>query len=92
MPTSTFEAIIMACIIIIAICLLVALGALILSKDELTRAVLSDMVFYSMVAIFLVWTLWNTSSIAYEIPILAGIVCGVVPTISMARIISRGRR
>ncbi|MDK7180849.1 MULTISPECIES: cation:proton antiporter [Corynebacterium] len=92
MPTSTFEAIIMACIIIIAICLLVALGALILSKDELTRAVLSDMVFYSMVAIFLVWTLITETMIGYDIAVLAALACGVVPTISMARIISRGRR
>lgn len=92
MPTSTFEAIIMACIIIIAICLLVALSALILSKDELTRAVLSDMVFYSMVAIFLVWTLITETMIGYDIAVLAALACGVVPTISMARIISRGRR
>ena len=27
-----------------------------------------------------------------SIPLLAGLVCGVIPTISMARIISRGRR
>lgn len=92
MPTSTFEAIIMACIIIFAICLLVALGALILSKDELTRAVLSDMVFYAMVAIFLVWTLITETMIGYDIAVLAALACGVVPTISMARIISRGRR
>ena len=45
-----------------------------------------------MIAIFLVWTLFNSSAIAYEIPLLAGLVCGVIPTISMARIISRGRR
>lgn len=87
-----FVTIMQACLIIMAICLLISLAAVILTKDELSRAVMADMVFYSMIAIFLVWTLWNTSSIAYEIPILAGIVCGVVPTISMARIISRGRR
>lgn len=92
MPSSAFEIIIMACIIIMALCLLVGLGALILSKDELTRAVLSDMVFYSMVSIFLVWTLITKTMIGYDIAVLAALTCGVVPTISMARIISRGRR
>ncbi|MBZ4241399.1 cation:proton antiporter, partial [Mycobacterium tuberculosis] len=57
-----------------------------------SRAVMGDVIFYGMVAVFLVWTLWNSSAIGYEIPILAGLVCGVIPTISMARIISRGRR
>ena len=87
-----FTTLMQACMIIMSVSLLVALGAVILTKDELSRAVMADMVFYGMIAIFLVWTLFNSSAIAYEIPILAGLVCGVIPTISMARIISRGRR
>lgn len=87
-----FVTIMQACLIVMAVCLLVMLGAVILTKDELSRAVMADMIFYGMIAIFLVWTLFKSSAIAYEIPILAGLVCGVIPTISMARIISRGRR
>ena len=87
-----FEPIVMTCMVIIAVCLLVVLGKLILSTDELTRAVLSDFVFYAMIAIFLVWTLFTETMIGYDIAVLAALVCGVVPTISMARIISRGRR
>ena len=87
-----FVTIMQACLIVMAVCLLVMLSAVILTKDELSRAVMADMIFYGMIAIFLVWTLFNSSAIAYEIPILAGIACGVTPTISMARIISRGRR
>ena len=87
-----FETIVTACLAVMAVCLLVVLVALIVTKDELSRAVMADVIFYGMVAIFLVWTLWNSSAIGYEIPILAGLVCGVIPTISMARIISRGRR
>ena len=87
-----FTTIMQICLIIMAVSLLIALGAVILTKDELSRAVMADVIFYSMIAIFLVWTLFNTSAISYEIPLLAGLVCGVIPTISMARIISRGRR
>lgn len=87
-----FTTVMQVCIIVMAVSLLVSLAAVILTKDELSRAVMADVIFYGMVAIFLVWTLWNSSAIGYEIPILAGLVCGVIPTISMARIISRGRR
>ena len=87
-----FETIISACVIVMAVCMLIALGAVILTKDELFRAVMADIIFYAMVVIFLVWTLWHETMIGYEIPILAAIVCGTIPTISMARIITRGRR
>lgn len=87
-----FVSIITGCIAVVAACLLVGLGALIWTRDELSRVVMADLVFYAMVAIYLLWTLFNSSMISYEIAILAGLVCGAIPTLSMARIISRGRR
>lgn len=87
-----FTTIMQICLIIMAVSLLISLAGVILTKDELSRAVMADVIFYAMIAIFLVWTLFNSSAIAYEILLLAGLVCGVIPTISMARIISRGRR
>ena len=87
-----FETILMGCVIVMALSLLVGLGGLILVKDELSRAVMADLIFYAMVTIFLVWSIWTPTMIGYEIAILAGLVCGVIPTISMARIITRGRR
>ncbi len=87
-----FETILMGCVIVMALSLLVGLAGLILVKDELSRAVMADLIFYAMVTIFLVWSIWTPTMIGYEIAILAGLVCGVIPTISMARIISRGRR
>ncbi|MCO6394981.1 MULTISPECIES: cation:proton antiporter [Corynebacterium] len=87
-----FETILMGCVIVMALSLLVGLGGLILVKDELSRAVMADLIFYAMVTIFLVWSIWTQTMIGYEIAILAGLVCGVIPTISMARIITRGRR
>ncbi|MCQ4614137.1 MULTISPECIES: cation:proton antiporter [Corynebacterium] len=87
-----FETILMGCVIVMALSLLVGLAGLILVKDELSRAVMADLIFYAMVTIFLVWSIWTPTMIGYEIAILAGLVCGVIPTISMARIITRGRR
>ncbi|WP_288792683.1 cation:proton antiporter [uncultured Corynebacterium sp.] len=87
-----FETILMGCVIVMALSLLVGLAGLIVVKDELSRAVMADLIFYAMVTIFLVWSIWTPTMIGYEIAILAGLVCGVIPTISMARIITRGRR
>ena len=44
-----------------------------------------------MIATYLVWTLLNDSSIAYEITVL-GALLGLLSTVSMARILSKGRR
>ncbi len=87
-----FQTIMTVSIIVMALSLVAGLAKLILTSDELSRSVIADFIFYSMAAIFLVWTLFTPSLITYEIPLLAALVCGVIPTISMARIISRGRR
>lgn len=87
-----FQTIMTVCIVIMALSLLAGLAKIIVTTDELSRSVLADLVFYAMIAIYLVWTLFNQSMITYEIAVLAALVCGAIPTISMARIISRGRR
>ncbi|WJY67115.1 cation:proton antiporter [Corynebacterium auris] len=87
-----FETIITACIVVMAACILVGLGALIATKDELSRAVMADLIFYAMVAAYLMWTLFNSTMIGYEVAILAALVCGAIPTLAMGRIIARGRR
>lgn len=87
-----FETILTVCIGIMAVCMVVSLAAILLNKDELTRAVMADYIFYAMVCLYLIWTLFNDTFIGYEIAILAALVCGTIPTLSMSRIISRGRR
>lgn len=77
---------------IFALSLLSVLVLILRTRDFLTRAVLSDMIFYSMIAMYLIWVLNNPTSIAFEIALLAAVLGGVLPTLSMARIISKGRR
>lgn len=89
---STFNTILTICIGIMAVCLVIGLVAILSTKDELTRAVLADFIFYAMVCLYFIWTLFHDTFIGYEIAILAALVCGVIPTLSMSRIISRGRR
>lgn len=61
-------------------------------RNEFTRVVVADLIFYSMIGLYLVWSMFNDTQIAYEIVLLAAITGGVLPTMSMARIVSKGRR
>lgn len=87
-----FEWLLAVCIGIMALALVSGLVLILRTRDVITKAVISDLIFYSMVCIFLTWTLTNATSIGYEVALLAAIAGGVLPTLSMARIISRGRR
>ncbi|WIM71151.1 cation:proton antiporter [Corynebacterium suedekumii] len=89
---SPFEWILAGCIAVMTVALVSGLVLILRTSDFLTRAVLSDLIFYAMLCIFLTWTLTHSTSIGYEVALLAAIAGGVLPTLSMARIISKGRR
>lgn len=87
-----FEFIVYAAMIVIGLSLLTSLVLIIRTKNEFVRAVISDMVFYTMISFYLLWTIGNDTQISYEIVLLAALAGGVLPTMSIARIISKGRR
>lgn len=89
---SAFEWVIFVCIFVMGGALASALILALRSRDELTRTVMSDMAFYGMLCMYIAWTFVNRASILYDIAMLAAIAAGVLPTLSMARIISKGRR
>lgn len=87
-----FEYFAYAGMIMLAISLLIGIVVMARHKDPLTRAVVSDLGFYSMIGFYLIWSTINATQIAYDVVLLAALAGGVLPTLSMARIISRGRR
>lgn len=89
---SAFQVVLVVCGVVIVAAIVSALVLILSTRDFLTRAVVADMVFYGMVSAFLLWTITNHSSIDYEVALLAAIAGGVLPTLSMSRMISRGRR
>ncbi|WP_370511225.1 cation:proton antiporter [Corynebacterium sp. SY003] len=76
----------------IALSLLLCLLLMLKTKDQLSIAVIADMLFYAMIGCYIVWSFFGRTQIAYEVIFLAAIVGGTLPTISVARIISKGRR
>lgn len=89
---SVFEIVTAIGIGMIAISIVASMILILRTKDFITRAVMSDMIFYSMIAIYLIWCLNNETSIAYEIAFLAALLGGVLPTMSMSRVVTKGRR
>lgn len=78
------------CLTVIGVCLLANL-LLIVRSDDATKGVVADMIFYLMLAGYLVWTLVWPTSIVYEV-VLLGSLLGLLSTVSVARILSKGRR
>ncbi|AWB81071.1 cation:proton antiporter [Corynebacterium yudongzhengii] len=89
---SPFEWILTISMAVMALSLLAGVVMILKTSDLLSRAVLADLVFYAMIALYLTWSVTNETFISYEIAILAALVGGVMPTLSMSRVISRGRR
>ena len=88
---SALTIVVVVSVVMMALALLASLALLLKDGNDTTRAVLADKVFYTMIAIFMTWTIINPTSISYEIPLLAGLL-GILTTVSFARVLSRGRR
>lgn len=76
---------------ILAISLVGTVVRIVLGPDDATRIVLADMVFFSALALFTVFVMWRGSAVAVDV-VLLGSLIGVLSTVALARMISRGRR
>ncbi|WP_448851747.1 MnhF protein [Corynebacterium sp. 335C] len=78
----------------IVICgLAFVLGAVIVFKvkENVSRAVLADAAFYPMVGVFLTTALLRETAIRFDIAMLAGLL-GILSTVGLSRVLSKGRR
>ena len=89
---SPFGWVVTVCIAVMAGSIMAGIILALRSRDELTRTVLSDLVFYGMLCVYFSWSLLNNAALVYDIAVLGAIAGGVLPTLSMARVISKGRR
>lgn len=76
---------------IVAVALILVLWRAVSTRNDARRAVLADMIFLTVIAGFLVYTLFVRSSITYDVVLIAGLG-GAISTMAFARIINRGRR
>ncbi len=71
----------------------VALGVVrvITARDAATRAVVGDLVFFSCVGILILQGMLHASAVSVDLALIASIL-GILATVALARILTRGRR
>ena len=74
-----------------ALCIAVGLVIIVRTRSAAVRNVMSDLIFYGMVGVFLVWSVFADVSIVFEVAVLAALLGGL-STVSLARMLSKGRR
>lgn len=77
--------------LIVLVSMMMILWRAVSTRNDARRAVVADMIFVTVIAGFLVYCLFQRSSIVYDAVLIAGLG-GALSTIAYARIITRGRR
>ena len=75
---------------ILALSVLLGLARILTAPDS-SRAVVGDLVFFACVAILALFGMLHGSSVSVDLALLAAIL-GILATIALARIMTRGRR
>lgn len=76
---------------ILALSVLLGLARILTAPDSASRAVVGDLVFFACVAILALFGMLHGSSVSVDLALLAAIL-GILATIALARIMTRGRR
>ena len=78
-------------IAILVVAALVALARLLTAQDDASVAAVSDLVYFCAVGILLMGGMAVGSSVVLDVAVVASLI-GILATVSLARILTRGRR
>ncbi|MDQ3384087.1 MAG: monovalent cation/H+ antiporter complex subunit F [Actinomycetota bacterium] len=76
---------------ILSISLALGIVRVITAGDDASRAAVSDLVFLTAIAIFVMGAMATGSAVLFDVAAVAALV-GILGTIALARILTRGRR
>lgn len=79
------------CVVLLSLSVLVGLVGMFRSRDDASRAVVSDLLYFSVVGLLAAFGVLLGSAVV-EDAIMAAALLGVLATVSLSRIITRGRR
>ena len=85
------ETVLGVCVAILSLAVLVGIVGVFRARDDASRAVVSDLIYFSVVALLAVFGVLLGSAVV-EDAIMTTSLLGVLATVSLARIITRGRR
>ncbi|ANI91310.1 monovalent cation/H+ antiporter complex subunit F [Dietzia timorensis] len=80
-----------AALVIMALSLVGTALRIVFDRDDETRIVLADIVYFSALALFALFMMWRESVVALDVMMIGSLI-GILSTVALARLISRGRR
>ncbi|MBV7294463.1 MnhF protein [Corynebacterium sp. TAE3-ERU12] len=78
-------------VVICSAAFIMAAAAASRARENVSRAVMADAVLFAMVGVFLTSALMRVTAVRFDIAMLAGLL-GVLSTVGLARVLTRGRR
>ncbi|MFC0582965.1 monovalent cation/H+ antiporter complex subunit F [Micrococcoides hystricis] len=93
-PTDFNSWLILVCaigVLMLSVAILAGLRLVFKATDAASRAVVGDLVFFSAIGLLILIAMLSDSAIVLDAALLASLV-GILATIALARIITRGRR
>lgn len=79
------------CMCILGLAIILGLIRISTAKDGATRAIVGDLVFFSGIGLMMGLAVLDESSVVLDAAVLASML-GILTTVALARIITRGRR
>ncbi|MGB3763154.1 MAG: monovalent cation/H+ antiporter complex subunit F [Ornithinimicrobium sp.] len=83
--------IVVSTIIILAVAAVCGLVRLVTAKDEATAAAVSDLIYFCAIAIFIVSAMLRNTAVLFDVASVSALF-GILATVALARILTRGRR
>ncbi|MCL8027441.1 monovalent cation/H+ antiporter complex subunit F [Nocardioides bruguierae] len=80
-----------AAVAVLGLAFLIAIVAIARGTDDASRATLGDMLFFTALSIFLVTGVMRRTAVLLDVALL-GTLSGVLATVALARMLSRGSR
>lgn len=77
--------------VIVGASMLVAALRVLRGPDDATRAVMADLTYFCAIALFVFFVIRVGSTVAMDVVMLGSLI-GVLATVALARLLSRGRR
>ncbi|GAA1485159.1 MULTISPECIES: monovalent cation/H+ antiporter complex subunit F [Brachybacterium] len=78
-------------LLMLAAAVLVGLTRVATASDPASRAIVGDLVYFSAIAVIVLLGLLNESAAAVDAALIAALL-GILATVALARILTRGRR
>lgn len=78
-------------LLMLAAAVLVGLARVATASDPASRAIVGDLVYFSAIAVIVLLGLLNESAAAVDAALIAALL-GILATVALARILTRGRR